>query len=432
MKRLTISMSDALFDKLNQVENKSLFIRNLIEGELQKGISASSDNTYESLVGDIEDLQHELQSISSRLVSIENQLSGAPLQSPQVSDHESMDASLMVPPAFAENVDAFSNISASVNASVNDGMSTEITCNSNESNAAVFSDVTAIQVNTSAQDTDKILAVHSDGVHNALFCSVINVGMQEETLSNLADTIEKHVTSTLITSDAAISSNECLCAPVNNSTPSFDIPELSDVAAPTTNTFEVVSSEVSTPSFVMPEISEAPTPVMSLFSVTPREVPPDSSPFFTMPELPGRVGQSNPSLLEMSPTMSVPSEGNDIKMPLFAATNLPATGIQMQSLSFMQQEVQAQPSFGSVPFQPHIQNNDSSRVNISNVSQNEKLQGNILMYLPHGARIKRSIIKGLVSKKFSAEEIDAQINLMISNCSLLVEVEDGTEHLLRP
>ncbi|WP_333788339.1 hypothetical protein, partial [Methanomethylovorans sp.] len=63
---------------------------------------------------------------------------------------------------------------------------------------------------------------------------------------------------------------------------------------------------------------------------------------------------------------------------------------------------------------------------------NERLQGNILMYLPHGARIKRSIIKGLVSKKFSAEEIDAQINLMISDRSLQVEIEDGVEYLLRP
>ena len=76
MKRLTISMSDALFDKLNQVDNKSLFIRKLIEGELRKGIAYSSDAAYESLAGDIEDLHHEIRSLSSRLASIENQIVG--------------------------------------------------------------------------------------------------------------------------------------------------------------------------------------------------------------------------------------------------------------------------------------------------------------------------------------------------------------------
>ena len=119
-------------------------------------------------------------------------------------------------------------------------------------------------------------------------------------------------------------------------------------------------------------------------------------------------------------------------MPSFAATNLSAEGIQMQPPSFVQQEVHPQFPFVSATPQSQVQNNDSSRVNTSNMSQDERLQGNILMYLPHGARIKRSIIKGLVSKKFTAEEIDAQINLMISNRSLLVEVEDGLEYLLRP
>lgn len=104
----------------------------------------------------------------------------------------------------------------------------------------------------------------------------------------------------------------------------------------------------------------------------------------------------------------------------------------MQPPSFMMPEMQAQSSFESVAIQPQIQNNDILSGNTINMSPNERLQGNILMYLPHGARIKRSIIKGLVSKKFSAEEIDAQINLMISSRSLLVEVEDGVEYLLRP
>jgi hypothetical protein len=437
MKRLTISMSDALFDKLNQVENKSLFIRKLIEGELLKGITSSSDSTYESLAGDIEDLQHEIQSISSRLVSIEHKFSGVQFQSTGTSNHESLNASPITSPAFipAENVVEVSSTPASLNASVNSAICPEVPGNANEVNVAAFSDVADIQVNLFGQDTDKVLPVHGDEAHNAPFRSVVNVGIQEEQVAGLADAIEKHATSSVIASDAAIQSKECLFSSVNNPSPSFVMPELSEVSTPATSPFTVASPEVpavSTPSFVMPELSEVSTPATSPFTVASPEVPAVSTPSFVMPELSEAGGRSTPSPFEMLPAMSVPSTGNDIQMPSFAATNLSAEGIQMQPPSFVQQEVHPQFPFVSATPQSQVQNNDSSRVNTSNMSQDERLQGNILMYLPHGARIKRSIIKGLVSKKFTAEEIDAQINLMISNRSLLVEVEDGLEYLLRP
>ncbi|MHC1575962.1 MAG: hypothetical protein ACXQTE_01275, partial [Methanosarcinaceae archaeon] len=41
MKRLTISMSDELFEKLDEMSNKSLFVRNLIEHELAADGSGS-------------------------------------------------------------------------------------------------------------------------------------------------------------------------------------------------------------------------------------------------------------------------------------------------------------------------------------------------------------------------------------------------------
>ncbi|MEA1985522.1 MAG: hypothetical protein U9N13_07735 [Euryarchaeota archaeon] len=41
MKRLTISMSDELFKKLDEIPNKSLFVRNIIENELKMGGSES-------------------------------------------------------------------------------------------------------------------------------------------------------------------------------------------------------------------------------------------------------------------------------------------------------------------------------------------------------------------------------------------------------
>jgi len=44
MKRLTISMSDELFDRLDEIENKSLFVRNIIERELSSGTADADAN----------------------------------------------------------------------------------------------------------------------------------------------------------------------------------------------------------------------------------------------------------------------------------------------------------------------------------------------------------------------------------------------------
>jgi len=134
----------------------------------------------------------------------------------------------------------------------------------------------------------------------------------------------------------------------------------------------------------------------------------------------------------LPPSSVMPSSENDIQMPSFVAPDVAASGVQMQPQSFLMQETQPRSLSESAIIQTQIQNNDSSNFNTVSMSANTRLQGNILMYLPHGARIKRSIIKGLVSKKFSAEEIDAEVDLMVSDKSLLVEVEDGVEYLLRP
>ncbi len=497
MKRLTISMSDALFDKLNQVENKSLFIRKLIEGELRKGITSSSDSTYESLAGDIEDLHHEIQSLSSRMLSIENQISGVKADPSFAHDKLESDQTAnfhISPMPPSENGVSASMIQTTVSDSYT--ITGGLTGGADKDQGSVFSNISDIQINLSTQDNDKVLPVHSDEMRNLPFRSIINVGVHKEPVSTVTETNERPVNSMIVAPGMADQPQESFSAQTNNpSTPSFVMPELSDVSIPASNHFIAASPERSapsipsfvmpelsdvapspspfsvasaglsvhsSPSFVMPELSDIAAPAPNLFSAASVEplvpsaasfvipelsdvVVPSSSPFiaasaeppvpsaasFVMPEL-GAIGQPSPSPFEMPHTMSVPSSGNDLQMPSFAAEGLAASGIQMQPPSFMMQEMQAHSPFESVTVQPQIQNNDSSRVNLSSMSMNERLQGNILMYLPHGARIKRSIIRGLVSKKFSAEEIDAQINLMISNRSLLVEVEDGVEYLLRP
>ncbi|AGB48918.1 hypothetical protein Metho_0662 [Methanomethylovorans hollandica DSM 15978] len=370
MKRLTISMSDALFDKLNQVENKSLFIRKLIEGELRKGLTSSfySDITYEGLEVDIEDLHNDIQLLSSRLASIENQIADVKttrflpkdkfesdqVASYQISSLPSLEHGFETPIIQTTTAD-------------NNTIANELNEAVGKDQGSVSANISDVQVNLYTHDSDKVLPVHSDEMHNIPFSSVVNVGLHEESVCPATETNETPVNSIMITSGVADQPQEPLSAQVGSP---------------------------STPSFIMPELSDG-------------------------------AGHSNASPSEMPPTMSHamsirPSE-NDIHILPFAAAGPSASGIQMQPV----------PLFGSGAAQKPVQNNDGFNFNTVHISVNDRLQGNILMYLPHGARIKRSIIKGLVSRKFSAEEIDAEIDLMISDHSLLAEVEDGLEYLMR-
>ncbi|MCC7577070.1 MAG: hypothetical protein KK926_09585 [Methanomethylovorans sp.] len=436
MKRLTISMSDALFDKLNQVDNKSLFIRKLIEGELRKGIAYSSDAAYESLAGDIEDLHHEIRSLSSRLASIENQIVGIktdPFFTKDVSESDLAASYQISSLPLSENGDGTSVAQTTVVDSYS--MINELNEVTDKDMHSISDNILDIQVNLSPQESDKVLPVHSDEMHNIPFRSVVNVGAHKGAVCPVTETNETPVNSMIITPGMADQLQESPSAQENKySTPSFVMPELSDVPTPPQGPFVAASPEPSvpsTPSFVMPELSDVPTPSQSPFVAASPEPSVPSTPLFVMPEL-GAMEHPNISSFELPPSSVMPSSENDIQMPSFVAPDVAASGVQMQPQSFLMQETQPRSLSESAIIQTQIQNNDSSNFNTVSMSANTRLQGNILMYLPHGARIKRSIIKGLVSKKFSAEEIDAEVDLMVSDKSLLVEVEDGVEYLLRP
>lgn len=424
MKRLTISMSDALFDKLDQVENKSLFIRKLIEGELRKGITYSSDATYEGLAGDIEDLHHEIRSLSSRLASIEDQIADVKTNTFLTKDKFESDKAVSHQiPSLPSSEDVGGTTIVQTTVVGSHSMTNGLNGVPDKDQDYVPANIPDIQVNLCAQDSDKVLPVHNDEMHNMPFRSVVNVGAHKESVCPITETPVNSMTITPCMDDQP---HESFSVQADDpSTPSFIMPDLSDIATPVPVPSNVASSEPSfpsSPSFLMPELSDIATPVSVPSNVASSEPSFPSSPLFVMPELSDGAGHSNASPFEMPPAMPVHASGNDVQMPPFAAAGPSASGIQMQPI----------PPFGSGAVQNPVQKNDSFKVISSSMPMNERLQGNILMYLPHGARIKRSIIKGLVSKKFSAEEIDAEINLMISDRSLQVEVEDGVEYLLRP
>jgi hypothetical protein len=424
MKRLTISMSDALFDKLDQVENKSLFIRKLIEGELRKGITYSSDATYEGLAGDIEDLHHEIRSLSSRLASIEDQIADVKTNTFLTKDKFESDKAVSHQiPSLPSSEDVGGTTIVQTTVVGSHSMTNGLNGVPDKDQDYVPANIPDIQVNLCAQDSDKVLPVHNDEMHNMPFRSVVNVGAHKESVCPITETPVNSMTITPCMDDQP---HESFSVQADDpSTPSFIMPDLSDIATPVPVPSNVASSEPSfpsSPSFLMPELSDIATPVSVPSNVASSEPSFPSSPLFVMPELSDGAGHSNASPFEMPPAMPVHASGNDVQMPPFAAAGPSASGIQTQPI----------PPFGSGAVQNPVQKNDSFKVISSSMPMNERLQGNILMYLPHGARIKRSIIKGLVSKKFSAEEIDAEINLMISDRSLQVEVEDGVEYLLRP
>ena len=53
------------------------------------------------------------------------------------------------------------------------------------------------------------------------------------------------------------------------------------------------------------------------------------------------------------------------------------------------------------------------------------------MYMPHGAEIKRDIIKSLLSKRYGPDEIDGKINQMMGAGTLSSTTKDGADYLVR-
>jgi hypothetical protein len=61
-----------------------------------------------------------------------------------------------------------------------------------------------------------------------------------------------------------------------------------------------------------------------------------------------------------------------------------------------------------------------------------KLEGNILMYMPRGAKVKKEIIKSLVSKQFSDRDIEAKISELVTTGVLVLNADNGEHYLIRP
>lgn len=154
---------------------------------------------------------------------------------------------------------------------------------------------------------------------------------------------------------------------------------------------KLVEKVVPEPEIAMPELTpaeEAPQqPPVVMPELKPAEEAPQQPPF-VMPEL--KPAEEVPT----APPMAAATPPPPIFEPSAAPAHVPPT-----------------------PPQP--------------VGKPDKLEGNILMYMPHGAEIKKSTIKSLLSKRYEPHEIDGKINQLISAGTLSSTTKDGADYLVR-
>ncbi len=116
---------------------------------------------------------------------------------------------------------------------------------------------------------------------------------------------------------------------------------------------------------------------------------------------------------------AIPEPLKTDKMPPFIAPSIPDTHETAHLPPFVEPQ--------SAPM-PQLQPRQSAQSN----SKPGKLEGNILMYMPRGAKVKKEIIKSLISKQFSEGEIEAKISELVSAGVLRINTDSEDQYLIRP
>ena len=151
-------------------------------------------------------------------------------------------------------------------------------------------------------------------------------------------------------------------------------------------------------------------------------------PPFNMPELTPSVEEVTEKppfdMPELTPPVEKATEQPSVAMPDLAPAEEtivipPMPDVTSPSLFESSTPAPASPSVPTTPTQPAA------------ADKPDKMEGNILMYMPHGTEIKRSIIISLISKRYDPDDIDAKLNQMISVGTLLSMTKDDTDYLVR-
>ena len=407
MKRLTISMSDELFDKLGVIDNKSLFIRKLIERELDILDNSSSDDIV-SWTDRFAILRDDVNTILNRLSLVENSFTGINEISGNIqSAPQSMNIQEPAAETFVESNQTIREIHSEEKNTdidiIDEFGETDVQLQPQISENEIPLQtpvIVAPEISTKESDEQEPLS----GIQQSF--------KEEDNETNLSGMIaeksshEEMETSALKTETTAPAPPAQVMEQTNQE-PAFTMPELKppELASQDTGlTMPELKASSDNPVFTMPDFNlPAESPQVETTPVIPDFKLAEGMPPFN-PE-----SENTTELAFKLPEPQQPA--NSERMPPF-----------MSGKAGTIQEMQNIPA--QAPASPPATEQPSD-------TKQDKLEGNILMYMPRGAKVKKEIIKSLVSRKFSQEDIDRKIQELVTREVLVLKQENGIEQLHR-
>ena len=186
----------------------------------------------------------------------------------------------------------------------------------------------------------------------------------------------------------------------------FQIPEL-----------KPPEQEMAQTEFQMPELKPPEQEIGLADFQMPDMKPPDQG-----------MGQTAFAMPELQ-TPEIPVDDNaGITMPEMKPPEIPHSG--GEAMPPFNPGTEAMPEMQSAAPQMQAANVQSNPAQDAGVKP-DKLETNILMYMPRGAKVKKEIIKSLVSRQFSQEDIDRKIQELVAREILILKQENGVEQLHR-
>ena len=442
MKRLTISMPDELFDKLELIDNKSLFIRKLIEREMDILENSPSDDIL-SWADKFAILRDDVNIILNRLVLVENRFAGTNEISRNIQNAlESMNIQEPAAETFIENNQTIPEINSEE----------EIT------DIDIIDDFGETDVQLQPQISENEIPPQAPVI---VAPEISLKEPEQESASGIQQSFEEQDHETNLSEmiveksshqemkASALKTETTAPAPLaqvmeqTNQKPSFTIPELKPPEQAGQDT-GFTMPELKTPEqagqdtgFTIPELKTPEQTSQDTGFTMPELKPPEQvsqNTGFTMPNFNSSVESPQVEIAPVIPDFKLPEEmpsfnpesestaDSAFKLPeLQQSANSEGMPLFMSDKAGTMQEMQNIP--GQAPVSPPATKQDDTKP--------DKLEGNILMYMPRGAKVKKEIIKSLVSRQFSQEDIDRKIQELVTREVLVLKQENGIEQLHR-
>ncbi len=470
MKRLTISISDNLFEKLDRIENKSLFIRKLVERELEM-LEDVPENGNQPWTQDITLLKGSVEELFSKLSEFEKHF----MERVSISQDQESNSGSVIQYKDRSHLNAAEKSNDPIILPVSEETVTA---------QAPGSFGKGMELHTAeempSEETFDGMVIPAYG-QNPVIVSAFNLPEIPEDieLSRLTSPVGGKMPEKMTGSGA-----KDLCDKDEQHTPSAPARELQLMSAGK-STLAVPDlsrkvNSVSEPAPVMPDFNQHVIPVSETAPLTPafdQHLSPAGEQPIVMPQfkLPFAEGKEKPLFMpdmkaterttesggvktsgnpeHMIPFMPIPDTINQasgpgkLKEPLFKlhgipehqrteiippfiAPAMPETQENVQLPSFMAPKLPAMPPMQQQP-KPSLADIPAGH-SATGTNKQGKLEGNILMYMPRGAKVKKEIIKSLVSKQFSDRDIETKISELVTTGVLVLNADNGEHYLIRP